>query len=294
MPAVLRDETISRLAKHGLTAEATLDEQQLIDAGVIDALIGAAGLKPEDTALEIGPGAGNITAELAKRAKRVYAIEKNPKFLPLLKERLEGSNVEVILGDALTSYLPQFDVLVSNLPYAIVEAMIQRLKRLQFRAASLLVPISLANILTAKHGEQQYSKLTLEANLFFHVSQVKVVKQSAYNPEPRTETAIITLRPRKPTEKGEAVILRLLQQGDKKLPNALREALISIDGYPPTKRAAKEAVTRLQLDDQLLEKRVYALSLADIELISSRLDEDAAQHPPGENRDGGETEGTKN
>jgi len=289
VPTVLRDETLNYLAKHGLTAEATLDEQQVIDAGVIDALIGASSLKPEDTALEIGPGAGNITVELAKRAEKVYAVEKNPKFLPLLKERLEGGKVEVILGDALTIYLPQFDVLVSNLPYAIVEAMIQRLKRLRFRAASLLVPISLANILTAKHGEPQYSKLTLEANLFFQVSQIKVVKQSAYNPEPRTETAIITLKPRKPTDKGEVVILRLLQQSDKKMPNALREALISINGYPPTKRAAKETVTRLQLDDQLLEKRVYGLSLADIELIRKRLDEDAAQHPPGEHRDSGDT-----
>ena len=138
---MLRDETLSRLAKHGLVAEATLDEQQLIDAGVITALIDASGLNLEDTALEIGPGAGNITVELAKRAKKVYAVEKNPKFLSLLKVRLEGSNVEVILDDALTIYLPQFDVLVSNLPYAIIEAVMQRLKYLPFRAASLLVPI---------------------------------------------------------------------------------------------------------------------------------------------------------
>lgn len=287
MLTVLRDETLNRLAKHRLTAEATLDEQQLIDAGVITALIDASGLKAEDTALEIGPGAGNITVELAKRSKKVYTVEKNPKFLPLLKERLEGSNVEVILGDALTIYLPQFDVFVSNLPYAIIEAVMQRLKYLHFRAASLLVPISLANILTARHGELQYSKLTLEANLFFHVSLVKVVKQSAYHPEPKTETAIINLKPREATEKDEAVIWHLLKQRDKKVLNALREALISIEGYPQTKNAAKEAITMLQLNDQLLEKRVYSLSLADVELIRSLLDEDAAQHPPGNHRYGG-------
>lgn len=291
---MLRDETISRLAKHGITAEATFDEQQLIDTGVIETLIRASGLKPEDTALEIGPGAGNITAELVKRTKKVYAVEKNPKFLPLLKERLEGSNVEVIIGDALTIYMPQFDVLVSNVPYALIEAIMQRLKYLPFRAASLLVPISFANILTTKRGEPQYSKLTLEANLFFHVSLVKVVKQYAYHPEPRTETAIITLKPRRATDKVEAVVLHLLRQGDKKVPNAMREAFISLEGYPQTKRAAKEAVRRLQLGDILLEKRVYALSLTDVELIRSRLDEDAAQHPPGEHRDGWETESTQN
>ncbi len=89
-------------------------------------------------------------------------MEKNPKFLSLLKERLAGSGVEVILGDALIIFLPSFDVLVSNLPYAIVEAMLQRLKRLRFRAASLLVPSSFATTITSQKGEPNYSKLSFE------------------------------------------------------------------------------------------------------------------------------------
>lgn len=275
MQKVLKDQTLEQLNKHGLTAEASQDEQQLVDPSVIAALIEASGLKPVDTVLEVGPGAGNITAELAKTAKKVYAVEKNPKFLPLLTERFEGGNAEIILGDALTLYLPPFDVLVSNLPYAIVEAMLQRLKRLRFRAASLLVPISFANILTAKRGEPIYSKLTLEANLFYHISLIKVVKQSSYHPEPKTETALITLKPRKSTNPHQAVIWHLLQQGDKKTVNALREALISIEGYPKTKREAKEAIAKLELEDVFLEKRVAALSLDDVELIRSRLEKNS-------------------
>jgi len=269
---VLRDQTLEQLKKHGLTADATQDEQQLVDPDVIAALIEASGLKPTDTVLEIGPGVGNITAELAKRAKKVYTVEKNPKFLPLLAERLDGSNAEIILGDALAIYLPPFDVLVSNLPYAIVEATLQRLKRLRFRTTSLLVPISFANILTAKRNEAIYSKLTLEANLFFHISLIKVIKQPSYHPEPKTETAMITLKPRRATDPPEAVLWHLLQQGDKKTVNALREALISIEGYPKTKREAKETVARLELDESLLEKRVAALSLDDVELIHTRLE----------------------
>jgi 16S rRNA (adenine1518-N6/adenine1519-N6)-dimethyltransferase len=269
---VLRDQTLEQLKKHGLTAEATQDEQQLVDPEVITALVEASGLKPTDTVLEIGPGAGNITAELAKRAKKVYSVEKNQKFLPLLKERLEWGNSEIILGDALAIYLPPFDVLVSNLPYAIVEAIIQRLKRLRFRAASLLVPISFANILTAKRGEPIYSKLTLETNLFFHVSLIEVVKQHSYHPEPKTETALITLKPRKASDPYKAVLWHFLQQGDKKTANALREAVISTEGYPKTKREAKEVVAKLGLNELLLEKRVAALSLDDVELIHARLE----------------------
>ncbi len=275
---MLRDQTLDLLARHGVAADATADEQQLVDPAVIDALIETSGLKASDTVLEIGPGAGNITVELAKRAAKVYAIEKNRKFVQILSERL-GKSAEVVFGDALTLYLPQFDVLVSNLPFAIVEATLHRLRRIRFRVASILVPINFANIVTAKPGEPQYSKLTLEANLYYDVRLVKVIKQAAYAPEPRTETAIITLKPRRAANPKEAVIWHLLQQGDKKVSNALREALISIEGYPQTKKTAKEAVDKMGLEEQLQGRRVAALSLADIEHIQGQLGDTAEQLP---------------
>jgi 16S rRNA (adenine1518-N6/adenine1519-N6)-dimethyltransferase len=274
---VLRDQTLALLNKHGLTADPTLDEQQLIDPTVIAAMIKESGLKPTDTVLEVGPGAGNITVELVKHAKKVYAIEKNPKFLPPLTERLAGSSAEVILGDALTLYLPPFDVLVSNIPYAIVEAMLQRLKRIRFRAAVLLVPISFATTITAKKGTQFYTKLSMEANLFYEVTTVSIVKQPSYYPEPKTETALVRIKPKLPRDSFEGVLWHLLQQGDKKVENALREALIahSAKGYPNTKKAAKEYIDKLGLEDVFLEKRVAALSLADVESISARLEHGA-------------------
>jgi 16S rRNA (adenine1518-N6/adenine1519-N6)-dimethyltransferase len=275
---VLRDQTLELLQKHGLSAEAALDEQQLVDPKVITVMIEASDLNSSDTVLEIGPGAGNITIELAKKAKKVYAIEKNPKFLSLLKERLTGSGVEVILGDALTTFLPSFDVLISNLPYAIVEAMLQRLKRLRFRAASLIVPSTFANTITAQKGEFNYSKLSLETHLYFDLSMVSFVKSVSYYPEPKTETVIVVLKPKEAKGPTEAVVWHLLKQGDKKVLNALREAFISSSakGYPSTKRTAKEAVGVLGLDKSILEKRVAALSLADIELIFGRLEHNAA------------------
>ena len=274
---MLKDQTLGLLQKHGLKVEAALDEQQLVDPEAITALIEASGLNSSDTVLEIGPGAGNITVELAKKAKTVYAVEKNPKFLPLLKERIEGNNAEVILGDALTMFLPPFDVLVSNLPYAIVEAMFQRLKKIRFRAAALIVPSSFKTTLTAQNCEPSFSKLSFEAHLFFDVSIVSEVKPASYYPEPKTETAIIVIKPREARDSAEAVMWHLLQQGDKKVLNALREAFISSSakGYPSTKRAAKEAVSGLGLDESILEKRVAGLSLADIELVFSRLEHNA-------------------
>jgi 16S rRNA A1518/A1519 N6-dimethyltransferase RsmA/KsgA/DIM1 with predicted DNA glycosylase/AP lyase activity len=272
---VLRDQTLGLLDRFGLTAEAALDEQQLIDPAAIDVLIEASGIKPTDTVMEIGPGAGNITTGLAGRASKVIAVEKNQKFIPILKERFSGvANVEVVLGDALTIYLPAFDVLVSNPPYAIMEALIHRLERLKFRAASLVVPSTLVKTLIANRGEPGYTKLSLEARLFFEVEVVSEVKSEAYHPEPKTATSIVVLRPKVELRPFEAVMRVVLRQGDKKMGNALREAMIAASsmGYPSTKRGAKEVVDELSLSEAILEERVARLSLGDVSLVYEKLE----------------------
>lgn len=272
---MLRDQTLELLGRFGLTAEATLDEQQLIDPAAIDALIEASGIRPTDTVLEIGPGAGNITAGLAARASKVIAVEKNQKFIPLLKERFSNVvNVEVVLGDALAIYLPAFDVLVSNPPYAITEALIHRLERLRFRAASLVVPSTLARALVANRREPDYTKLTLETRLFFDTEVVSEVKPESYHPEPKTATSIIVLRPRVGLKPFEAVMRRVLRQGDRKTENALREAMIATAsmGFPSTKRAAKRAVEELGLSEAILDERVARLSLGDVSRVYEKLE----------------------
>jgi len=272
---VLRDQTLGLLDRFGLTAESALDEQQLIDPTVIDALIEASGIRPIDTALEIGPGAGNITSGLASRALKVIAIEKNEKFMALLRERFSGvANVEVVIGDALTIYLPAFDVLVSNPPYAITEALIHRLERLKFRAASLVVPSTLANTLVSKRGEPGYTKLTMETQLFYDVEVVSEVKPESYHPEPKTATSIVVFRPKVELKPFEVVMRAVLRQSDKKMGNALREAMIAASsmGFPSTKRTAKESINELGLGKTILEEKVARLSYEDIFLVYEGLE----------------------
>jgi 16S rRNA (adenine1518-N6/adenine1519-N6)-dimethyltransferase len=271
---MLRDQTLDLLQRFGLRVEAAHDEQQLIDPKVIRSLIEASGTSETDKVLEIGPGAGNITVELAARASKVYAVEKNPKFIPLLRERLHKLNVEILIGDALAVSLPDFDVLVSNLPYSIAEATLQKLKRHRFRSASVIIPSSLASTLLARIGGADYTKLTYEANLFFDFSLVSTVKPESYYPEPKTTTSIITLKPRESLKPTEIVVRQLLLQGDKKVGNALREALIaaSAHGYPATKKAAKKVVEKLGLGEETLEKRVARLSLGDLDAILNSLE----------------------
>ena len=271
---MLRDQTAALLMKYGISLEATFDEQQLIDPWAIDALIEASGLKSDDTVIEIGPGAGNITIELADKAAKVVAIEKNSKFNSILKERFKGvGNVEVIEGDVLKMRLPSFNILVSNLPYSIAEAVLQRLIKAKFKAASLITSSNFASILTATDYDPGYSKLTFETQLYFDINKTLDVGSSSYYPEPKISTSIITLKPREIKRPLEAVLRVLLLQRDKKTRNALREAFIASASlsYPSTKKDAMKVVTDLNLGP-LLGKRVARLTLAELLLIHERLD----------------------
>jgi len=268
--------------KYGISLEATFDEQQLIDPWAIDALIEASGLRSDDTVIEIGPGAGNITIELADKAAKVVAIEKNSKFNSILKERLKGvGNVEVIEGDALKMRLPSFNILVSNLPYSIAEAVLQRLIKAKFKAASLITSSNFASILTATDYDPGYSKLTFETQLYFDINKTLDVGSSSYYPEPKISTSIITLKPREIKRPLEAVLRVLLLQRDKKTRNALREAFIASASlsYPSTKKDAIKVVTELNLGP-LLGKRVARLNLAELLLIRERLDHLPSQFVP--------------
>jgi len=272
---MLREETVRLLEKHGITLETQLDEQQLVDPQVIECLIGSAEVNPGDTALDIGAGLGNITVPLAGSARRVYAVERDPKFLPALRERTAHlGNVVIVHGDALRIGLPPFTKIASNLPFAICEPFIQRLLPLQFERASLIVPESYAMTLTAHPDDQGYTKLTLVANAFFSIRHIEDVGPEAYLPQPGITTSILTLEPRVAEGRGEDVLRRVILQADKKLKNALREALIGSSqafDAPETKRGANAVIGSMGIGQTTLEKWVSRLSLADLIKVSERL-----------------------
>jgi 16S rRNA (adenine1518-N6/adenine1519-N6)-dimethyltransferase len=271
---VLREETVTLLMKHGISLEAALDEQQLTNPWVINALIDASGLGSDEMVLEIGPGAGNITMQLAEKAKKVIAIEKNSKFYLLLKERFkEVKNVEIIKGDALKVYPPSFNILVSNLPYSIAEALLHRLFKIKFKTASVIISTNFSKIITATDSDPEYSKLSFEMQLFFDILKILDIDPSSYYPEPKISSSIIKINPREIKRPSEAVLRVLLLQRDRKLRNALRDALIASKslGYPSTKKSAMKVVIGLN-SGLILEKRVARLSLTELLLIHEQLD----------------------
>ena len=259
------------MTNYKIKIDPSLDEQQLIDQEVIHRFAKYCEIQPEETVLEIGPGVGNITEVLLDTARYLICIEKNPKYIPLLIDRFkESSNLKVVQDDALKTYLPKHDRLVSNLPYMIVEAFFQRTLRLEFNSATFIVPTRFSKTIQAKLSEPEYSKLSFLSQLFYDIFYRETVPPESYLPQPGVSTAIITLKPRQASQPSEETLKELGRQGDKYTKNALREALIRAD-VCSSKKEARILIERLRLEPRVLQKWVSRLSLSDLQYIHKEL-----------------------
>lgn len=231
-----------------------LDQHFMVDEKLLDEIASYSGRW--DVVLEIGPGKGVLTERLAKRAKMVYAIEKDNSFMDELEEKFTGSrNVVFMFDDALKAELPKFTKCISNLPYSICEPLLWKIFRFDFDEAVLVVPENFADILIGK----TWSKLNFILPIFYGVRKVKVIPAEAFEPVPRVRSALVVLTPRK----SDNPLREIYLQYDKKLRNALREHFMA-KGL--TKREASLKVTGMFSKD-MLDKKVLNLSAVQIKKL---------------------------
>jgi 16S rRNA (adenine1518-N6/adenine1519-N6)-dimethyltransferase len=171
------------------------------DPNIIRKIVEEASLEAEDIVLEIGAGLGSLTAPLAQRVKRVYALEIDPRLAEALRDRFSGVEpVEVILGDAL-----QFDFaplsqkwgrkikVVANLPYEISSPMIFRLleERESFSLFVLMLQLEVARRLVARPGTRDYGPLSLWSQLYTRATIAFSLGPNAFHPPPKVESAVV-------------------------------------------------------------------------------------------------------
>lgn len=270
-PQSLKAQTLLLLSRHRIELDPSLDEQQLIDQDTIKRFVEYSHVQRDETILEIGPGLGNITEALLEQAGYLIVIEKNPKYLPILRERFSGNpRLKVMRDDALKTHIPGHDRLASNLPYMIAEAFFQRTPRLSFKSATFIVPSRFAETIKADPASAEYTKLSRQAQLFYDITLNEKVPPSAYLPEPKASTAIVTLVPKIANDEIDALLMELLRQGDKYAKNALRESLIRSE-ICSSKREARGYIDELNLEPRILESRVSRLSLDDLQAIEDLL-----------------------
>lgn len=207
----------SVLAKHGFHFSKALGQNFLTNPMVCPRMAEACGLTKEYGALEVGPGCGVLTRELANLAGNVVALELDERLLPVLAETLEEqSNVEIVQGDVLKTDLhallkEKFGekkvAVCANLPYYITSPVIMALleSRLPVECITVMVQKEAADRLCAKPGTRECGAVTLAVAYYATAEKLFSVARGSFIPSPNVDSAVIRLTPRRdlPLEKEE-------------------------------------------------------------------------------------------
>lgn len=223
-------ETKRILQENDIKLNKNLGQNYLIDDFKRKKIINYGQLTKEDTVLEIGPGIGTLTIELAKKAGKVIAIEQDTTIFNILKRRLEKeniTNVELINGDAVKVDFPKFNKIVSNLPYQISSPISFKFLNYDFDLAILMYQKEFADRMNGKVGTKQYSRLS--AMLYFKadVKFLTKVSPESFIPSPKVDSAVVELKPKEEKINEDdykvysKVVKALFQHRNKKARNAL-------------------------------------------------------------------------
>lgn len=223
-------ETKRILQENDIKLNKNLGQNYLIDDFKRKKIINYGNLTKEDTVLEIGPGIGTLTIELAKKAGKVIAIEQDTTIFNILKRRLEKeniNNVELINGDAVKVDFPKFNKIVSNLPYQISSPISFKFLNYDFDLAVLMYQKEFADRMNGKVGTKQYSRLS--AMLYFKadVKFLTKVSPESFIPSPKVDSAVVELKPKENKINEDdykvysKVVKALFQHRNKKARNAL-------------------------------------------------------------------------
>ena len=174
-----------------------LGQHFLIDNDILKRIVGYASLKHDDIVLEVGPGTGTLTSLIAETAGRVIAVEKDLRFVRLLHEKLESEDgIEVIHGDILRTSLPDFNKVVSNIPYYISSKFMLFLTKKKFEVCVLTLQKEFAQKLNAENGHPGYGRITVAVQHRMDVKLLDQVSKESFKPRPKVESVIVALKPK--------------------------------------------------------------------------------------------------
>ena len=262
------------LSEHGFTFSKSLGQNFLINPTVCPRMAEACGADSDTGVLEIGAGIGVLTAELAKRAKKVVSLELDTRLIPVLAETLgEFSNVEVLNADVLKLDLNKLIddcfqgmhvAVCANLPYYITSPVIMALleSRIPVDAVTVMVQKEAAARLCAPVGSRDAGAVTVAVNYYAQAEKLFDVSAGSFMPAPKVDSSVIRLNIRKepPVEVSDEkfffrVIKAAFGQRRKTASNSLSAGLgipkdkvsaaIAAAGFDPSVRA--ESLTMQEL-----------------------------------------------
>ena len=268
------------LARHGFRFSKSMGQNFLIEDWVPRDTAEACGADESIGVLEVGPGIGPLTRELAKRAGKVVSVELDPRLYPVLAETMAGfDNFTLVEGDIMKQDLSalvaeHFDglrpVLCANLPYNITTPLLTNcVKAGCFTSITVLIQKEVAQRICARPGSAEYGAFSLLMQYYTEPELLFTVPSTCFLPMPKVTSAVIrcVTREKPPvTVQSEALLWRTVKAGfalrRKTLVNSLQT------GFSLPKQDLARIITDCGLPADIRGER---LSLADYARLADAL-----------------------
>lgn len=201
--------TRALLDQYGFNFKKSLGQNFLVDVNIINKIIEASQIDETTGIIEVGPGMGSLTEQLAKHAKKVMSFEIDQRLIPVLNDTLSPyDNVTIInedilkadIGKAVNTYLDDCDkiMVVANLPYYITTPILLNLMQQDIPIDGYVVMMQkeVGERLNASVGTKAYGSLSIVAQYYTETSKVLTVPKSVFMPPPNVDSIVVKLMQR--------------------------------------------------------------------------------------------------
>lgn len=271
----------SLLASHGFHFSKSMGQNFLTAAWVPEDIAEAAQLDEDTGVLEVGPGIGCLTEQLALRAGKVVAVELDNALRPVLSQTLAGkNNVEIIFGDVLKQDIKGLvsekmqglrPVVCANLPYNVTSPLITAFLEAEcFDSVTVMIQREVAKRICAKPATADYGAFTVLVNWYAEPELLFDVPPSCFIPQPKVTSSVIRLKTRSepPVEvKDKALFFRVVRAAFGMRRKTLTNAL-SANFNELNKADIENLLTACGFDPKI---RGEVLSIGDFAAISDAI-----------------------
>lgn len=272
------------LEKYGFSLKKSLGQNFLIDLNILNRIVDFAELTENSGAIEIGPGIGALTEQLAKRSKKVVAFEIDGRLIPILKDTLEPyPHVKIIHEDVLKANVSQvieeeFEqnqdlMIVANLPYYVTTPIIMKLlqDQLPIRGMVVMLQKEVADRISASPGSKDYGSLSIAIQYYTTAKTVMIVPKTVFIPQPNVDSAVIRLSKRdKPAVavKNEEFFFEVVRASFAQRRKTIFNNLASHFGGKLEKKQIETTLLSAEIDPK---RRGETLSIEEFGVLSDRL-----------------------
>lgn len=196
------------LQKHNFKFKKKFGQNFITDSNLLQKIVDAGDVGPDDVVIEVGPGAATLTKALAQRAKAVIAIEIDRDLVPVIEETMAGfDNFYLVQGDALQIDLdaiiqeklgaPHRCKVIANLPYYITTPLVMYFLEQGFSIDRIVIMVQkeVAERFTAQPGKKEYGAITVSLHYYGNVRYAFTVPRHMFIPQPDVDSAVVDIQP---------------------------------------------------------------------------------------------------